>query len=309
MQSHHGFLWIDVAGLALTAEDKEILAHPAISGVILFSKNYESVAQLQALTHQINTISPHLVITVDQEGGRVQRFREGFTELPSMHAWAEQADNQHAFSNTLTAMVNELRNVGVYSSLLPVLDINYDRNAVIGHRSFGNLNQVSVLGEWMIDQLHQLKMPVTGKHFPGHGWVTVDSHIALPIDDRSFEEIDKTDLQPFKKLAKKCDAMMLAHIVYSQVDTNPVCFSSYWIREILQKQLNFTGLVMSDDLSMQAVMKWGSYADRARCAIDAGCDVLLVCNAREGVIDIVDHAPLSKNKNLAEKLACYRRFH
>lgn len=326
----NGFLWADVSGLTLTSEDKEILAHPFISGVILFSRNYESPKQLQELTRQIRAVSPELIITVDQEGGRVQRFREGFTELPSMRYWAEKtgigdqgsgigresvgnekmilADTKSQFSKTLSIMVNELRSVGVYASLLPVLDIDYNRNQVIGHRSFGNQAQVMRLGEWMIDQFHQLKMPVTAKHFPGHGWVTADSHVDLPIDERSFDEIAKHDLQPFQKMAAKCDAMMLAHVIYSQVDPNPVCFSRFWIQDVLQKQLQFKGLIISDDLSMQAVARMGSYADRAMRALESGCDILLVCNARNGVIDILDHVTFNHSAHFIEKLSSYARF-
>lgn len=314
MKRSQGFLWADVAGLTLTAEDKEIFAHPFISGVILFSRNYESVAQLQALTQQIKSISKALIITVDQEGGRVQRFRTGFTELPSMAHWgatyySEKEKTQCEFSAILNTMVQELRNTGVYSSLVPVLDINYDRNQVIGHRSFGdNQKIVTELSEWMIDQFHQLKMPVTGKHFPGHGWVTLDSHFHLPVDERSLEVISQHDLQPFASLSKKLDAIMLAHVVYENVDPNPVCFSHFWIQDVLRKQLQFDGLVMCDDLSMQAMADMGSYADRANRALESGCDIILVCNSREGTIDVLDGVSPRKNNALARRLNHYGRF-
>jgi beta-N-acetylhexosaminidase len=314
MKKSHGFLWSDIAGLSLTAEDKEILAHPFISGVILFSRNYESVAQLTALTQQIKSISTDLIITVDQEGGRVQRFRTGFTELPSMAHWGSTYysapdKTQREFSAMLNIMVQELRNTGVYSSLVPVLDINYDRNQVIGHRSFGdNQKIVTELSAFMIDQFHQLKMPVTGKHFPGHGWVTLDSHFHLPVDERSFEVISQHDLQPFALLSKKLDAVMLAHVVYENVDPNPVCFSRFWIETVLRKQLQFDGIVMCDDLSMQAMAQMGSYADRAGRALESGCDVLLVCNSREGTIDILDGVSPRKNDDLARRLHHYSRF-
>lgn len=309
MKPSNGFMWADVEGLSLTSEDKDILSHPFISGVILFSRNYESVNQLKELTRQIKSINPNLIITVDQEGGRVQRFREGFTELPSMRYWTEDSNRLSAIGyQLLSTMVSELRSVGVYSSLLPVLDIDYDRNKVIGHRSFGDKNNVIKLGEQMIHYFHQLKMPVTAKHFPGHGWVTLDSHDDLPIDERSFIDIEENDLQPFSALSAKCDAIMLAHVVYEQVDPNPVCFSRFWIQDVLQNQLKFQGLIISDDLSMQAMAAMGSYHDRATRALKAGCDILLVCNSRLGVIDILDHTKGQKNTRIHEKIANYARF-
>jgi len=309
-----GFLWADINGLTLTPEDKEILSHPFISGIILFSRNYESIEQLRELNRQISAVSPHIVITVDQEGGRVQRFRSGFTELPSMGHWGSlyqtaPEKTKKDFSVMLNQMINELRDVGVYSSLVPVMDINFDRNTVIGHRSFGNNAEiVSHLSAFMIEQFHALKSPVTGKHFPGHGFVTLDSHFDLPIDERSFEEIAQQDIQPFKKLSAQLDAIMLAHVVYSQVDPLPVCFSHHWIQTVLRQQLQFEGLVMCDDLSMQAVATMGSYDDRANRAIEAGCDILLVCNSRDGVIDILDRVSPQKNEALARRLNHYCRF-
>lgn len=310
----HGFLWIDIDGLTLSQEDREILAHPFVSGVILFSRNYESIPQLRELTHQIKKINSNLIITVDQEGGRVQRFREGFTELPSMGEWGSRYalrpdETKKDFSNMLSVMIAELRNVGIDTSLVPALDINYERNAVIGHRSFGaDAMLVSELGEFYIDTCHALKMPVTGKHFPGHGWVTVDSHLDLPIDDRSFEAIAQEDLKPFAALSSQLDAMMLAHIVYQQVDPQPVLFSHFWIQDVLRKRLSFDGIVMSDDLSMQALAKMGSYDDRAKRALEAGCDVLLVCNYRPGVEQIVDRVQPPKNPHFMRRINQYRRF-
>lgn len=314
MKQSHGFLWADVEGFSLSQEDKEILSNPKISGVILFTRNYDSPEQLRELTHQIRSVSSQLVITVDQEGGRVQRFREGFTELPSMAHWGSgfRESREKAsldFSRMLSQMVKELRSVGVYSSLVPVLDINYDRNSVIAHRSFGSSAEVvTELSSFMIDQFHALHMPVTGKHFPGHGWVNGDSHHVLPVDDRSFEEIRQQDLQPFAHLSSLLDAVMLAHVVYEQVDPLPVCFSHHWIQDVLRKQLKYDGLVMCDDLSMQAVALMGTYADRAKHALEAGCDVLLVCNSRAGVIDILDHVPFKKSELLAKRLGHYTRW-
>ena len=313
----HAFLWADVAGLSLSQEDKDILSHPFISGVILFARNYESPAQLKALTREIKSVSPELIITVDQEGGRVQRFREGFTELPAMQYWgsaysaatheAAKKSVKDQFSKTLSVMMTELKKVGVDSTLVPVLDIDYDRNKVIGHRSLGDNPQLIVeLSDFMIDVCHHLSMPVTGKHFPGHGWVTVDSHLDLPIDERAAERVFQNDLLPFKKLATKLDAIMLAHIIYQNIDPNPVCFSAFWIRDVLRTQLQFDGLIMSDDLSMQAVAKMGGYDARATAALEAGCDILLVCNAREGVITILDQVKPKSTLDFERRLMRYR---
>ncbi|OGT25996.1 MAG: beta-N-acetylhexosaminidase [Gammaproteobacteria bacterium RIFCSPLOWO2_02_FULL_42_14] len=288
-------LWIDISGYTLTQEDKEILQHPAVSGLILFSKNYESLAQLQALTKAIKAAAPHVTITVDQEGGRVQRFQHGFTKLPAMHYWGERflESRDYAtqeFKKILSVMIAELSSAGVQSSLVPVLDIDYGRNAVIGERSFGrDISTIVALADVMIDYCHQHHFPVTGKHFPGHGWVTADSHLSLPVDERSLDEIMANDLQPFIQLHHKLDAIMLAHVVYAAIDPLPVCFSRFWIQTILREQLHYRGIVMCDDLTMQAVATYGDYTERANRALDAGCDVLLVCNARSGVISILDN--------------------
>jgi len=290
------------------------LAHPFISGVILFSRNYESIPQLRELTRQIKKINTALIITVDQEGGRVQRFREGFTELPAMQHWGLQyplspEKTKKDFSRILSLMVHELQDVGIYSSLVPALDIDYHRNQVIGHRSFGSDPAlIETLASFFIDQFHALKMPVTGKHFPGHGWVTVDSHVDLPIDDRTFKVISQQDLKPFTQLSSKLDAMMLAHVVYEAVDAEPVLFSHFWIQEVVRKQLRFDGVVMSDDLSMQALAKMGSYDDRAKRALTAGCDILLVCNNRTGVIQILDRVLPPRNVELMRRMRHYGRF-
>src|SRR3990167_7406925 len=283
-----GALWIDIAGTTLSKEDCEILRHPAVSGVILFTRNYENPAQLRVLTQAIRKVSKALHVTVDQEGGRVQRFREGFTELPPMHTWgARYADDpeaaKHAFRATLENMIRELRAGGVDSTLLPVLDLDYERNTVIGHRAFGALpSVVTALGNELIDVFHRFAMPATGKHFPGHGYVTQDSHLQLPVDHRSFEEIAAQDLVPFSQLAPQLDAIMPAHIIYDQVDPSPACLSRFWIQEVLRKRLKFRGRVITDDLSMAAMAGLGNYPDRAAKALAAGCDTLLVCNAREG---------------------------
>lgn len=314
MPDANGFVWVDVPGYSLSAEDKEILAHPAVSGVILFAKNFESVAQLQALTRAMLSINPNLVITADQEGGRVQRFVAGFTRLPAMSHWGamvqkspEQAATE--FQKTLTQMIDELRNVHVYAPISPVLDIDYGRNAVIGERSFGDDPAlITLLGKQFIDCLHRLKVPVIGKHFPGHGWVSGDSHETVPIDERSFDEIKSTDLRPFATLVSELDAIMPAHIVYSAVDQKPASFSRFWLQQVLREQLGFEGLIITDDLTMQGAASSGDYVTRAELALDAGADILTVCNSRAGVIDILDRVRKPKDPLFLERWRRYCRY-
>lgn len=309
-----GFLWVDVPGYSLTAEDKEVLAHPAVSGVILFSKNFESIPQLQSLTSAIRAVSPNIMITVDQEGGRVQRFVEGFTRLPAMSHWGQwyrQSETQalSAMQDTLKKMITELRGVGAYASIAPVLDIDYGRCQVIGERSFGSdVELVTAMGQHFIDCMHRLGMPVMGKHFPGHGYVTGDSHHVLPVDERSFEQIASCDLQPFAQLASRLDAIMPAHVVYSQIDSKPAGFSRHWLQTVLREQLQFNGLIVTDDLTMQGAAGFGGYADRAHLAFEAGADIVIVCNSRGGVVEILDNVRLPKDGFFEQRLRRYSRF-
>jgi len=308
------YLWMDVLGHELSSEDKEILAHPSIFGVILFAKNFESIAQLYSLTQSIKSISSNLMIAVDQEGGRVQRFRDGFTELPAMSHWgrlyqSSAVNAEVLFKKTLCTMVEELRAVGVDANLAPVLDLNHERSQIIGERSFGSdPSLVTKLANIFIGQMHQLKMPVVGKHFPGHGWVVADSHLELPVDDRDWEVIHRQDLVPFSKLAHKLDAIMPAHVVYSKIDALPAGFSPFWIQTVLRKRLGFEGLVVTDDLTMQGAAVFGDYATRAEMALDAGADVLCVCNNRDGVIQILDRVKKPKSTLSKERLRRYCRF-
>src|SRR3990167_2226924 len=288
------FLWVDIAGTTLTQEDRDVLSHSAVSGIILFSRNYASPHQLKDLTQAIRQSAPKIQITVDQEGGRVQRFREGFTELPSMQYWGERyrvnpTATKTDFSAMLHTTIQELRDCGVDRTLIPVLDIDYGHNTVIGHRAFGHTADiVSELGEFVIDTCHALQMPVTAKHFPGHGYVAQDSHTAFPVDTRSYGELAENDLKPFQRLSSKIDAMMLAHVVYSAVDPNPATFSPFWVKTVLRERLGFRVCVMTDDLSMQAASMVGDYPARVSKALAAGCDTLLICNAREGVLRVLD---------------------
>ena len=283
MSSHvnYGPLMIDVEGLSLNEADKRRLQHPLVGGVILFSRNYQDPVQLSALTQEIHDLrQPPLPITVDHEGGRVQRFREGFTRLPAMRVLGELfAKDANAAEDAAEAvglvLAAELRAYGVDFSFTPVLDLDWGRSGVIGDRSFSKDPQiVSRLAAALIRGLKQGGMGSCGKHFPGHGWVAADSHVAIPVDERSMAEIE-TDMQPYHELA--LDAVMPAHVIYPVLDERPAGFSPRWL-EKLRLECQFDGIIFSDDLSMEGASVAGNIVDRANAAWDAGCDVLLVCN-------------------------------
>lgn len=281
---------IDLEGLTLSQEEQELLRHPRCAGVILFERNYENPAQLKRLTHAVSSVSPGAVIAVDQEGGRVQRFREGFTALPPMSSFGRQYDEnpQSAYlplAQTIHALSSELRESGINLNLIPVLDLNFGISAIIGERSLHRDPQVvTELGGIVIDELHRQGFPAVGKHFPGHGGVALDSHQDLPVDTRDWATLWHNDLQPFLRLMDRLDAIMPAHIVFSAIDSLPVSFSPFWLKEVLRRRLNFQGIIISDDLSMAGAATRGDYATRAVESFLAGCDLLLVSNNRAGAI-------------------------
>ncbi len=287
---------LDLEGLELTAEERELLRHPAVGGVILFSRNYRDPDQLAALTTAIHALrEPRLLISVDQEGGRVQRCREGLTRLPPAARFGQLARRhpQHARQAAEAVgwlMAAELRALGVDFSFAPVLDLDRGVSGVIGDRAFADtINGVSDLSRAWCEGVRAAGMASVGKHFPGHGGVAADSHAELPIDDRRFEEIEMEDLVPFERLIRHgLEAVMPAHVLYPQVDARPAGFSPFWLKEILRGQLAFQGLIFSDDLNMGAAAAGGGYADRARAALDAGCDILLICNNRPAALEMVD---------------------
>lgn len=286
---------VDVAGLTLTAEDRQLLIDPWVGGIILFSRNFESVLQLQSLVSEIRAVRSELVICVDQEGGRVQRFREGFTVIPPMAdiGAAYRADEKQGLQLARTCgwlMASELRACGVDLSFAPVLDLDDNRCAVIANRSFSrDANTASVLSEAFVDGMHEANMCATGKHFPGHGAVTGDSHFETPFDARSLTDILAEDVTPYRHLSErgKLDAVMPAHVVYSAVDQNPAGFSSCWLQDILKKQLRFDGVIFSDDLTMEGAGVITDMGERARVALDAGCTALLVCNQRPAQLAVI----------------------
>lgn len=282
----HGPLMIDIVGLELTDLDRERLSHPLVGGLILFSRNYQSPEQLSRLTAEAHALrSPPLLITIDHEGGRVQRCRDGFTRLPPMRALGEwwESDPQAAIQAAHDigfVLAAELRTCGVDFSFTPVLDLDWGRSAVVGSRAFhGNPEVVSQLAGALIDGLHRANMGACGKHFPGHGWAEADSHVAIPNDERSLEAL-QADIAPYRRL--KLDAVMPAHVIYPSIDDKSAGFSSYW-HDYLRNNIRFDGVVFSDDLSMEGASVAGDVVARAQAAWSAGCDVLLVCNAPDAV--------------------------
>lgn len=296
---------IDLEGLELSKEESELLNHPLTGGIIFFSRNYESVEQLSALIKAVrNATDKELLIAVDHEGGRVQRFRAEFTELPAIASLAK-SDNptQSAFSHGWL-MASEVRAMGIDFSFAPVLDINYGVSGVIGDRSFNRDPQViSKLANEYIHGMREAGMASTGKHFPGHGAVVEDSHHEIPVDRRSKKEIWQEDIIPFADLIKQgLDAVMPAHVIYENLDKNPAGFSPYWLKQVLRDELKFDGVIFSDDLTMEGASVVGDYADRANAATTAGCDMVLVCNNRAGAIQVLDKAKITQTKESANRL-------
>ena len=291
---------IDVANTSLSPEDKELLAHPLVGGLILFTRNFESLAQLQALTQNIRQNAGDIIIAVDHEGGRVQRFRDGFSKIPAMGNLWQQSQNDLAHGQKLAfsagqVMALEVRAVGIDISFAPVLDVN-GISDVIGDRAFHQEPlMVKKLAQAFIQGMNSVGMLATGKHFPGHGSVQEDSHIAMPVDRRTLAEITAQDLQPFAQLMeqKLLAAVMPAHIIFPDIDRQAVGFSSVWLQAILRKKLGFEGVIFSDDLSMQGASVAGGAIERAEAAQAAGCDMLLVCNDRAAAIEVIEQANIN----------------
>ncbi len=281
-----GVVMLDVMGTELTDDDRRRLACPQVGGVILFTRNYESPQQLTQLTQEIHLVrQPPLLIAVDQEGGRVQRFREGFTTLPAMRELGAIWNNDPVRARQLArctghVLAAELRAHGIDLSFTPVLDIDHGHSNVIGDRAFHADPQA--IGELASSLTHGLRdggMSAVGKHFPGHGHVTADSHHKLPVDDRPYAKIEAVDLVPFRYLIENgLEGIMPAHVVYSDVDARPAGFSKIWLQQILRGVLGFEGMIFSDDLSMAGAQVAGNIVQRAHTALDAGCDMVLACN-------------------------------
>lgn len=290
-----GPLMADVGGLALTAEERDILAHPLIGGVILFARNYSDPEQLRALCAELSALKrPRLLLAVDHEGGRVQRFRVGFTRIPAMGTLGKRYEETPAGAleeaRTLAATIGrELGAYGIDLCFAPVLDRDTGISQIIGDRAFAaDPQRIVELARAFRAGLNAAGMAATGKHFPGHGGVAADSHAELPVDRRSFAELELQDLAPFRALVEDgIESLMMAHVRYSAYDDRPASLSRRWIRGLLRSQWQYNGAVFCDDLSMGGAKAVGEVEERAQLALDAGCDMLPVCNDREALLKLL----------------------
>lgn len=287
--AHIGSLMLDIAATELNHEDEQLLSEPHVGGIILFARNVVSPTQVRELTDSIRTINPNLLIAVDQEGGRVARLRQGFSPLPAMGRLGEIFNHQPEQAHDLAfacghLMATEVLAVGIDFSFAPVLDIN-GISQVIGDRAFHQQPTAIIsLASAFMQGMKHAGMATTGKHFPGHGSVAPDSHVADAVDERSFTEIYQYDMQPFIQNLTLLDALMPAHVIFNQVDNKPAGFSKIWLQDIIREKLGFQGVLFSDDLSMQAAHIAGDASKRIESALLAGCDMGLVCNDRNSAI-------------------------
>lgn len=301
-------LMVDVAGLELDGEDRDILAHPLVTGFILFSRNYADRDQLAALIQGVRKLRPEILIAVDYEGGRVQRFRDGFTHLPPMLD-VGRADKAGELARSVGQIIGaELAEFDIDLPFAPVVDLDGGISTVIGDRAFGaDVETVVQLAGQLMAGLSMLGLASTLKHFPGHGQVAADSHLELPIDERAADEIKASDLQAFAKLLPQAPSVMMAHVVYPAVDSRPASLSPVWIREVLRRELGYRGAVVCDDLNMAGADVAGNYRERAEAAAEAGCDLLPVCNNRAAVVQVLDGGPLAVDGEAPARLVALRR--
>ena len=289
-----GRLMLDIAETSLISEDKEILGNKHVGGVVLFSRNFISKEQLFDLCQNIKAINRNIIIAVDQEGGRVQRFKEGFSRIPTMQSLGnffltspERAINCSKDIGWL--MASEMIASGIDISFAPVLDIDRATSSIIGDRAFSdNANSVIKLAGSFIEGMNEAGMQATGKHFPGHGAIHEDSHVSEPVDGRPLDDLINHDLMPFMELKDPLAAVMTAHITFPKIDSLPVSFSSVWLQKILRDQLHYKGVIFSDDLSMKGAGN-ATYAQKVQSSLRAGCDMVLVCNDRKGAFEAISY--------------------
>ena len=291
-----GPVMLDIEGHSLSPSDRDLLREPAVGGVILFTRNYESAAQITDLVAEIRALrSPPLLVAVDHEGGRVQRFREGFTQIPPMRRIGHEYDRDaesglNAARDAGWLIASELRAAGIDLCFAPCVDLDWGVSEIIGNRSFHrNPESVADLANAFAHGLRSAGMAAVAKHFPGHGGVLADSHLKLPVDRRDYGLI-LDDMRPYERLIGNgaIAGVMLAHIVYEKIEPQPAGFSEYWIQRELRTRLGFGGAVFCDDLSMKATQDYGAMAERGRLALDSGCDMILVCNDRDAAHEAVD---------------------
>lgn len=290
-----GPLMLDLEGITLTPEEQTLLRNPLVGGVIFFARNFESREQICELVGEIRAIRPELLLAVDQEGGRVQRFREGFTRLPAMQKLGDlyRGHREEGLAVCFDAgwlMASEVLACGVDFSFAPVLDLDREHCEVIGDRAFSDdPDEMVACAGAFIAGMQSAGMATTAKHFPGHGSVVADSHLETPYDERTMEQVRKHDLIPFKRLAGEYDAVMPAHMVFPNISPDSVGFSPFWLQQILRGELDFDGVIFSDDLSMKGADVAGGYAEKANAALSAGCDMVLVCNDRPGALEVLSY--------------------
>ena len=290
-----GPLMVDVEGKSLTAEDRDVLRHPLVGSVILFSRNYADPEQLGALVADIRAVrTPSLLVAVDHEGGRVQRFRSGFSVLPPARRIGQEYDLDAAQGLAMARqlawlMAAELRAVGIDYSFAPCVDLDFGVSEIIGDRAYhSDAEIVARLALAVVQGMREAGMAATAKHFPGHGAVVADSHLALPVDRRDLADL-AADLTPYRRLIPNdLAAVMMGHVLFPAVDSVPASFSRRWVGEILRGELDFRGVVFADDLTMEGASAMGGVVARAEAALAAGCDVLPVCNRRESVVALLD---------------------
>jgi beta-N-acetylhexosaminidase len=290
---------LGVPGERLSAADRELLVHPAVGGVILFDRNYASPAQLTELVVDIHGLrEPRLLVAVDQEGGRVQRFRSEFTRLPAPACFGTLFDTEPHTARQLVRdcgwlMAAELRACGVDFSFAPALDLRTRESVVIGNRALHrNPESVAILAQAFMNGMHRAGMCAVGKHFPGHGSVEGDSHLVLPVDDRDLETLRSADMLVFERMIHYgLPAVLAAHVVYSQVDPRPAGYSRVWLQQILRSELGFSGAVFSDDLGMAGAALEGGPVEQAALSLEAGCDMILLCNDRSAAESVIDNTP------------------
>jgi beta-N-acetylhexosaminidase len=300
-----GQLMLDLEGTSLGAVERDLLQSPAVGGLILFSRNIIDPAQVRALVAELRALRPDLLIAVDQEGGRVQRLRNGFARLPPMRVFGEiwDRDRDEAMASAADCgwlMASEVLDVGIDISFAPVLDLDFGASAVIGDRAFHrDPAAVTALAGAFVHGMNEAGMQATGKHFPGHGFVAADSHIEIPRDTRVVSELESDDLIPFRRLATRLGGIMPAHVIYEPIAPEPAGFSRYWLQDVLRGSLGFDGVIFSDDLSMEGATVAGSFTDRARAALDAGCDMVLVCNHRAGASEVLRYLEMRDRDMIA----------
>lgn len=288
-------LMIDIEGPFLNQEDIELIGSPHVGGLILFERNFLDRNQITDLCFEIKSKKPEIIIAVDQEGGRVQRFKKGFSQIPPMQKLGDLVSyDKHAgldlCKNAGWLIASELIASGIDLSFSPVLDLDQDLSSIIGDRAFSD--QIDIVIECaraFIFGMNEAGMACVGKHFPGHGSISEDSHLEKPIDRRALNEIEKKDLIPFKELINNLDGIMTAHILFPEVDERITTFSKIWIKQILREQMKFEGMIFSDDLSMEGTNEFKSFYDKTKNAIISGCEMILICNNREGAKDALKY--------------------